>query len=90
MKVDPELITDENPEWTKEDFANAMTFSQLPASLQSTLAELKKPSENFESATIKFDRDVLDAFRKTGADWQNQINHVLKQWLQEHPLAHSA
>jgi uncharacterized protein (DUF4415 family) len=41
------------------------------------------------SATIEIDRDVLDAFRTTGADWQNQINHVLKQWLQTHSLEHS-
>ena len=41
------------------------------------------------SATIEIDRDVLDAFRTTGADWQNQINHALKQWLQTHSLEHS-
>ena len=23
-------------------------------------------------------------------DWQYQINVILKQWLQEHPLTHSA
>ncbi len=41
------------------------------------------------SATIEIDRDVLDAFRTSGTDWQNQINHVLKQWLQTHSLEHS-
>ena len=41
------------------------------------------------STMIEVDDDVLDAFRKTGSDWQNQINHVLKQWLQTHSLEHS-
>jgi uncharacterized protein (DUF4415 family) len=41
------------------------------------------------STMIEVD-DVLDAFRKTGgSDWQNQINHILKQWLQTHSLEHS-
>ncbi len=30
------------------------------------------------SAMIEVDDDVLDSFRKTGADWQNKINDVLK------------
>jgi uncharacterized protein (DUF4415 family) len=41
------------------------------------------------STMMEFDDDVLDAFRKTGSDWQNQINHVLKQWLQTHSMEHS-
>lgn len=44
---------------------------------------------NLEATTINFERDILDTFRATGADWQHQINVALKQWLQEHPLAHS-
>ena len=34
-------------------------------------------------ATIEIDRDIFEAFRKTGED----VNHVLKQWLQQHSLA---
>lgn len=28
-KTDPEMIDDENPEWTKEDFRTAMSFTEL-------------------------------------------------------------
>ena len=28
-KPDPEMIDDENPEWTNEDFRTAMSFSEL-------------------------------------------------------------
>jgi uncharacterized protein (DUF4415 family) len=51
--------------------------------------QLKSSSENFESTTITIERDILNTFRATGADWQHQINVALKQWLQEHSLVHS-
>ena len=38
---DPEMIDDENPEWTDEDFAKAVPFSGLPAELQKLLSEEK-------------------------------------------------
>ena len=36
---DPELIDDDNPEWTAEDFARAVPFSGLPAELQAILSD---------------------------------------------------
>lgn len=39
---DPELIDDENPEWTDEDFARAVPFSALPAELQQLLSSEKR------------------------------------------------
>lgn len=36
---DPELIDDDNPEWTAEDFARAVPFSALPADLQALLSD---------------------------------------------------
>jgi hypothetical protein len=38
---DPELINEENPEWTDEDFARAMPFSALPVALQQFLSSEK-------------------------------------------------
>lgn len=35
---DPELIDDENPEWTDEMFARAVPFSGLPPELQKLLS----------------------------------------------------
>ena len=35
---EPEMIDDENPEWTDEDFARAVPFSALPAELQQLLS----------------------------------------------------
>ena len=42
MKIpNPELIDNENPEWTDEDFARALPFSALPAELQQLLSSEK-------------------------------------------------
>ena len=40
-KPNAELIDDENPEWTEEDFAKAVPFSGLPVELQNLLASPK-------------------------------------------------
>lgn len=88
MKPNPELIDDDNPEWTEEDFKNAVPFSTLPESLQITLGVLKRrgkqQSPTKVSTTVRFDRDVLDAFRATGHGWQKRMNDALKEWLKEH------
>jgi hypothetical protein len=40
-RPNPELMDDENPEWTEEDFAKAVPFSGLPLELQALLSEPK-------------------------------------------------
>ena len=88
MKPNPELIDDDNPEWTTEDFNSAVPFSALPESLQTTLRSLKgrgkQQSPTKVSTTVRFDRDVLEAFRATGQGWQTRMNDVLKEWRKAH------
>ena len=88
MKANSELIDDDNPEWTAEDFNNAVPFYALPESLQTTLRSLKgrgkQQSPTKVSTTVRFDRDVLEAFRATGQGWQTRMNDILKEWLKEH------
>ncbi len=75
-------------ELSKEDFKNAVPFSALPESLQVTLRALKGRGKQQlptkVSTTVRFDRDVLDAFRGTGRGWQSRMNDALKEWLKEH------
>lgn len=88
MKPNPELIDNDNPEWTEEDFKNAVPFSSLPESLQTTLRGIKgrgkQQSPTKVSTTVRFDREVLEAFRATGSGWQARMNEALKAWLKEH------
>lgn len=34
--------------------------------------------------TIRFDQEVLAAFRATGSGWQTRMNAALKDWLKTH------
>jgi uncharacterized protein (DUF4415 family) len=38
--------------------------------------------------TIRFDLDVLAAFKATGKGWQTRMNEALREWLKEHPMKH--
>lgn len=33
------------------------------------------------STTIRFDADVLEAFKKDGPGWQTRMNEALRDWL---------
>ncbi len=41
-------------------------------------------SGNKEQVAIRFDKDILEAFRGTGRGWQTRMNEALKEWLKEH------
>lgn len=36
------------------------------------------------STTIRFDLDVLEAFRSGGPGWQSRMNAALREWLATH------
>ena len=80
--VNPELIDDENPEWTEEMFASLVRVSALPTSLQAKLKGGRPVSQNPKvSTTIRLDAVILEAFKATGKGWQTRMNAVLKEWL---------
>lgn len=37
-----------------------------------------------EQVAIRFDVEVLDAFRAGGPGWQTKMNAALKDWLKDH------
>lgn len=87
----PLPLTDDDGEireLTEADFKNAVPFSALPESLQTTLLSLKgrgkQQAPTKVSTTVRFDREVLDAFRASGRGWQTRMNDALKEWLKEH------
>lgn len=85
---DPEMIDAENPEWTDEDFARAVPFSQLPASLQEKLRSLKKlrgpqKAPTKEVVTIRLSRDVVEQLRASGPGWQTRVDAALRQWIEK-------
>ena len=48
-KPNPELIDDENPEWTDEDFAKSVPFSGLPPEMQALLSGEKHVKPDAET-----------------------------------------
>ena len=82
----PELIDDENPEWTKNDFKKSVGFSGLPSALQKKLL-LGRPKSAVtkERITIRLSPEVLEPFRASGDGWQTRIDAALKDWLKTHP-----
>ena len=60
-------------------------FSALPADLQTLLrGRGKQKTPNKVSTTVRFDADVLNAFRAGGRGWQTRINDALREWLETH------
>ena len=82
----PELIDDENPEWTEAMFREAKTAAQLFPQLLNSHRDGKITQANKISETIFFDADILSAFRATGNNWQVRMNEALREWLHEHAL----
>ncbi|MGT2515642.1 BrnA antitoxin family protein [Sphingomonas panni] len=77
-------MTDDNPEWTADDFARAKPGAEvLPAALVSALKRAPgRPAgsvtSNKQQVTLRLDRDVLERFRATGAGWQSRVNDALR------------
>jgi len=94
-KPNPELIDEENPEWTEKMFKSAHPAHEaLPeifgADLASELLK-RKPGQRGaqkrpkkDPVTIRYSRDVLKYFRSTGPGWQARIDAVLKEWVAQH------
>ena len=39
------------------------------------------------ATTVRFDADIVEAFRSKGRGWQTRMNDALRAWLKEHPSA---
>jgi len=78
-------IDDENPEWTKDDFASAERFADLPSSLQGKLRGRPPAAVTKERITIRLSADVLAHFKATGPGWQTRINATLRKAMGSKP-----
>lgn len=85
-KPDPEMIDDENPEWTQEDFQNAMTFSEMQEVVKRHFrGKQKKPIKI--PTTIRLSEEVLRHFKKTGKGWQTRIDEALVELVKQREAA---
>ena len=85
---------EDNPEWTKEDFARARPAAEvLPKFIgEKATQELMRRSrgrppkvDKKVNQTLRIDADVLKAYRREGKGWQTRINEVLRQHMPQRP-----
>jgi uncharacterized protein (DUF4415 family) len=81
-RPNPELLEDDNPEWTAKDVARARPARDVLPELfgAQTAKAMLKP----RGITIRLSPDVTAAFRASGDGWQTRIDAALKDWLRTH------
>ena len=80
IKPNPELIDEENPEWTDEMFKKARPASEVvPGVVAAAKRARGRPfSDNLKvSTTLRLDAAVIKHFKAAGAGWQTRINAAL-------------
>ena len=88
-KLNPELMDDDNPEWTADEAHAAKTFSALSETLQTKLARRARGTQltpTKERITIRLSPAVVETFRATGTGWQSRMDGALQDWLKTHAL----
>ena len=91
-RPNPELIDEDNPEWTAQEIARARPASEvLPKLFGANAAkDMLKPRGRphaevvKDRITIRLSPDVTAAFRASGDGWQTRIDAALKDWLRTH------
>ena len=61
-------------ELTDAEMAELRPLSRLPGR-----PKAERPKERI---TIRFDQDVMEAFRATGPGWQTRMNDVLREYVE--------
>jgi uncharacterized protein (DUF4415 family) len=70
--TDEDIDLSDCPEITPEMFAKGVVRRGL------------KPVPNKAEVTLRLDRDVLDWFKAQGGGYQNQINALLRAYMEAH------
>ena len=86
----------ENPEWTAEEIRRARPLldvlpKETAAAVRRSRGQRgpqKQPTK--ELISLRVDRDVVAAFRATGAGWQRRVNDVLRSHAKRRGLASPA
>ncbi|MDR2875062.1 MAG: BrnA antitoxin family protein [Methylobacillus sp.] len=92
----PWVEPDDAPELTDDFFEQgkwkigekSVSAQEGSAALRKALARGRPKAETTKVAlTVRYDADVIEAFRATGHGWQTRMNAVLKDWLKAQAVA---
>ena len=84
----PELTDDffEQGEWKVGE--QPVSPQEGEAALRKALSRGRPKAETTKLAlTVRYDADVVEAFKTTGKGWQTRMNATLKDWLKTHSPA---
>ena len=84
----PELTDDffEQGEWKIGD--QPVSPQDGAAALQKSLSRGRPKAESTKLAlTMRYDAEVVEAFKATGKGWQTRMNAALRDWLTTHSPA---
>ena len=83
-KSDPVRVRARTPYvWDgRQEDERPLTQKEMQAGIEAYRKRRGRPAgSDKESTTIRFDRDILAAFRADGPGWQTRINAALRDWL---------
>ena len=88
-KPDPTRIDDDAPKWGAEDFKSAKKLSDMPADFQQAIRRARGPQQSPKKVqtAVRYDADILEAFKAEGPGWQTRMNDALRDWLRSHHRA---
>lgn len=70
----------------KDEDERPLNKMEMQAGVEAYRKQRGRPagSGNKEQVAIRFDNDVLAAFRAAGPGWQTRMNAALRDWLKNH------
>lgn len=77
MKPDPEMIDDDNPEWTDEVFSAAVRLEDLPGSLQAKLRGRPRSGDPKQVVTLRLRESLIQRYKAQGDDWRAKMETIL-------------
>jgi uncharacterized protein (DUF4415 family) len=83
MKHNPEMVDEENPEWTDEIFAQAKPMVDVDPELVK-MSKLSICKNQKILLSIKYSPEVIEFFKSTGENWQSRIDEVLRNYVASH------
>ena len=83
---------DSGTAWTDPDDAPELSdafFEEADEYLGDSLVRRGRPkaASTKQALTVRYDAEVIEAFRATGKGWQTRMNAALKDWLKTHSPA---
>lgn len=92
----PWIDPDDAPELTDDFFEQGeWKINEQPVSAQEGAAVLRmalsrgrpKAESTKQALTVRYDAEVVEAFKATGKGWQTRMNAALRDWLKTHSPA---